>query len=216
MKAWETLGEATTPDGCTFVLRRRDTHYIIVADGFNLMVSNEHRSESEMVALACPLPPAGARVLIGGLGMGFTLRAALDQLPEDASVVVAELVPEVIAWNRGALGGLTRHPLDDPRVVVELGDVADLVRTSEASFDAVLLDVDNGPDALSHDTNGWLYTLAGLAALKGALRPDGALAVWSAHDEPGFPRRLRIAGLAPTVHRIRAADSHAVVFVGRN
>ncbi len=216
MKPWETLGEATTADGCTFVLRRRDAHYIIAADGMNLMVSNEHGSESEMVALACPFPPPAARVLIGGLGMGFTLRAALDQLPDDAAVVVAELVPEVVQWNRGPLGGLTNHPIDDPRVVVEVGDIADLVRTSDRDFDAILLDVDNGPDALSHDANAWLYTAAGLGALKGALRPGGALAVWSAHDEAGFPRRLRIAGLSPTVHRIRAADAHAVVFVGRN
>lgn len=215
MKPTITLGTATTPVGHTLVLRRRDTEYVISIDGFTLMVNTVHRSESEMVALGSPAPAPGAHVLIGGLGMGFTLRAALDHYPADAVVVIAELVPEVIEWNRGELGGLTAYPLNDPRVVVHEGDVAEVVRSSGGRFDAILLDVDNGPDSLVYDANFWLYTPLGLAAIRKALCPRGAVAVWSASEEPGFPSRLEAAGFSASVRKIRAHGSRAVVYVGR-
>ncbi len=215
MKPTITLGTATSPDGHTLVLRRRDTEYVIAIDGFTLMVSTMHRSESEMVALGSPAPLPGAQVLIGGLGMGYTLRAALDHYPSDAVVVVAELIPEVIEWNRGELGELTGRPLDDPRVVVHQADVAHIIRSNVERFDAILLDVDNGPDSLVYDANYWLYTPAGLAAVHRALSPGGALAVWSASEEPDFPSRLEAAGMTASVRKIRSHGSRALVYLGR-
>ena len=215
MKPWVTLGQATAPDGSTLILRRHDGEYVIAVDGFTLMVSSVHRSESEMVALAAPSPRKRARVLVGGLGMGFTLRAALDHYPADAEVTVAELIPEVVEWNRGELGAVAGNPLDDPRTVVSVGDAVPLIRGSEAAFDSILLDIDNGPESFTHRSNGWLYTPLGLWALKRALRPGGVLGVWSATDEPGFPPRMRVGGFEASVHRIRAHGTRAWVFVGR-
>ena len=216
MKPWETLGQATAPDGATLVLRRRDTEYVIAVDGFTLMVSTVHRSESEMVALACAKPKPGARFLIGGMGMGFTLRAALDKLPPDGRVIVAELIPDVVEWNRGELGALTNRPLDDPRVDVYLGDVGGAIRSAEGTFDAILLDVDNGPEAFTHATNRWLYTPTGLAAIRIALRPGGALAVWSATEELRFPAKLQAARFIPSVHRVKERGSGAhSIYIGR-
>jgi spermidine synthase len=215
VKPTVTLGTAKTPDGSTLVLRRRDIEYVIAVDGFTLMVNTIHRSESEMVELASPTPPAGAHVLIGGLGMGFTLRAALDIYPADATVVVAELIPEVVEWNRGELGGVAGRPLDDPRTSVFLGDVADAIREADGVYEAILLDVDNGPDAFTYKANRWLYTPGGLAAIRRALAPGGTLALWSATDDPGFLPRLRAAGLEPSIKRIRAHGSKSWVFLGR-
>ncbi len=168
---------------------------------------------------ACPQPKGGGCVLIGGLGMGYTLRATLDLLPPTGSVVVAELSPDVVGWNRGPLGPLAGHPLDDPRVSIEVDDVANVIRRSEDRFDAILLDVDNGPMALAKRTNGWLYSPAGLEAARGALRRPGALAVWSAGPDRSFERRLQRAGfeyetaVVPT--RPTGAGPKQFVFVGR-
>jgi spermidine synthase len=142
-------------------------------------------------------------VLVGGLGMGFTLRATLDLLPPDATVVVAELVPAVAEWNRGPLGPLARHPLADPRVRLELCDVADLLRANPGAFDAVLLDVDNGPKAFTARGNAGLYDDRGVAAARAALRPEGTLAVWSAWDDRHFEHRLRHGGFTVEVERVR-------------
>ena len=218
MKPWEKLATATTPDGTWLELRHHDGEYVIRADGYDLMTSRMHGSEDAMMSLACPEPKPGACVLIGGLGMGYTLRATLDLLPEKASVVVAELVPEVVEWNRGPLGPLANQPLDDPRTSVVEGDVAKVIRESDRRFDAILLDVDNGPDALTQRTNGWLYSPAGLAAIHRALRPKGALAVWSVANEPTFERRLRAVGFTPSTHLVTAHGKRGkrqVVFVGR-
>lgn len=215
MKPSERLAVATTPDGSWLELRHHDGDYVIRADGYDLMTSRMHGSEDAMMALACPNPGAGACVLIGGLGMGYTLRATLDLLPEQASVVVAELVPEVVEWNRGPLGPLADHPLDDPRTEVAQGDVAAVIRQSEGRFDAILLDVDNGPTAFTQRGNFWLYTRAGLAAIHRALRSKGALAVWSVGDEPGFERTLRGVGFSPSTHKIAGHGKHHAVFVGR-
>ena len=218
MKPWEMLGTAITPDGSRLELRRHDGDYVIRAEGYDLMMSRAHGSEDAMMALACPNPQEGACVLIGGLGMGYTLAAVLALLPARATAVVGELVPEVIEWNRGPLGPLAGNPLDDPRTEVIQGDVAQIIRDSNGRFDAILLDVDNGPDALTQRGNGWLYTPAGLAACYRALRPGGALAVWSVGHDRTFEGRLRAAGYAPSTHPIAAHGSKGrkhVVFLGR-
>jgi spermidine synthase len=163
-----------------------------------------HGSEQALASLALRrLRVPDACVLVGGLGMGFTLRATLDLLPEDATVVVAELVPAVVEWNRGALGTLAGHPLRDARVRVEFGDVADTLQSSPGGFDAVLLDVDNGPDAFTATTNARLYNDQGLAAARDALKRGGVLAVWSAWEDRRFEQRLRYAGFIVDIERVR-------------
>ena len=218
MKPWEHLDSAATPDGQSLELWRHDADYAIRADGYDLMVSRAHQSEEVMMSLACPQPPAQACVLVGGLGMGYTVRATLDLLRADGAVVVSELIPEVVEWNRGPLGPLADHPLDDPRTRVDGRDVEEVIRESTNRFDAILLDVDNGPDASTQGANARLYSEAGLAAVHRALRPRGALAVWSVRTAPSFERRLRRAGFSPSTHRVKAhgrrGGSH-VVFVGR-
>jgi spermidine synthase len=143
------------------------------------------------------------RVLIGGLGMGFTLAAALKTVGPAAQVVVAELVPEVVDWNRVLIGAPAGHPLKDPRVSVYIGDVADLIRQPADGFDAVLMDVDNGPEALVRRENDWLYSPPGLQAARAALRPRGVLAVWSATADRAFSTRLRQAGFQVQEHVVR-------------
>ena len=159
------------------------------------------------------------RVLVGGLGMGFTLRATLDHLPAAASVVVAELLPAVVEWNRGPLGPLAGHPLKDRRVRVELGDVAAALRSSVDAFDAVLLDVDNGPAAFATSGNAALYNDAGLAAARTSLKKEGVLAVWSARDDRKFEQRLRYAGFRVEVERVRGrlkkGGPKHTIFIGR-
>ena len=218
MKPRETLATAITPEGCRFELLRHDNKYVIQADGYNLMTSYSHASEDAMMSLACPRPPADACILIGGLGMGYTLAATLDLLPPGGSVVVSELVPEVVEWNRGPLGPLAGHPLDDPRTDLVVGDVADVIRDSNARFDAVLLDVDSGVDSFTLARNSWLYTPDGLAATHRSLRPHGALAIWSAGVEGTFERRLRAAGFTASTHPIRGRHKrggHYFVLIGR-
>jgi spermidine synthase len=202
---FELLGRATTPDGTDLTLGRSGSEYVIRADGKPLMSSRMHGSEEALATLACRNVREAdeACVLVGGLGMGFTLRAALDVLSPGATVVLAELVPAVIEWNRGPLASLAGRPLDDPRVRVELGDVALLVRASARRFDAILLDVDNGPRAFAQSGNGALYDNAGLAAARAALKPGGVLAVWSAWDDRKFEHRLRYAGFTVETHRVR-------------
>lgn len=209
MKPFERIGKALSPDGTALQLVRRDDEYVILAGGQHLMSSRMHGSEESLAALGCRR--AGAlrqpAVLIGGLGMGFTLRAALKLLPAGATVVVAELVAEVVEWNRGALGPLAGHPLDDPRVRVEIGDVAATLRSGSSSgegrFDAVLLDVDNGPGAFTDSGNAALYGETGIAAALASLRSDGVLAVWSAREDRKFEQRLRNAGFSVRVEHVR-------------
>lgn len=205
MRPWELLGQTRTPDGEDMSLTHQGSEYVILASGKPLMSSRMHGSEEALAALGC----AEARtreepcVLVGGLGMGFTLRATLDLLPPGATVVVAELVPAVVEWNRGPLGPLANHPLDDPRVEIALGDVADVLRASRRRFDAVLLDVDNGPAAFTATHNTRLYDDAGLTAARGALKEDGVLAVWSAWGDRRFEQRLKHGGFAVQVERVR-------------
>jgi spermidine synthase len=218
MKPWEKLATTTTPDGTWLELRRHDGEFVFRADGYDLMTSRQHGSEDAMMALACPKPGPGATVLIGGLGMGYTLRSTLDLLPPDGKAVVAELVPDVVAWNREYMGGLNGNPLDDPRTELFEGDVAIAIRKGVGRFDAILLDVDNGPDALTQRYNGWLYSHSGLVGSYDALRPKGALAVWSVADEPSFEHRLSSVGFRPSTHKVNAHGNRGtrqIVFIGR-
>jgi len=201
-------------------LTRRDNEYIILANGESLMSSRMHGSEEALATLGCQRVRTLEQpcVLIGGLGMGFTLRATLDLLPPDAMVVVAEMVPAVVEWNRGPLGPLAGHPLKDKRVRIEMGDVAVTLRSGPGKFDAVLLDVDNGPTAFTASDNAWLYDDRGIAAARAALKMDGVLAVWSARDDQKFEKRLRYGRFAVQVERVRGrlkkGGPHHTIFLG--
>ena len=221
MRHLKIIGETRAPDGTVLKLAHRDDEYVILANGKSLMSSGMYGSEEALATFACSRAQALQRpcVLIGGLGMGFTLRATLDSLPADATVVVAELVPEVVEWNRGPLGPLAGNPLKDQRVRIETRDVAITLRSSPGKFDAVLLDVDNGPAALTSSENAWLYDDQGIAAAGGALKRDGVLAVWSAREDRKFEKRLRQGGFAVQVERVRGrlknGGPHHTIFVGR-
>lgn len=206
MTHWQTLDRARTPDNTDLTLHKAGGDFHILANGRKLMSSDMHGSEEALATLGCVrarLLPAPI-VLVGGLGMGFTLRAALDVLPKGATVVTAELLAAVVAWNRTTLGALAGHPLDDPRAVVTEGDIAALLARSEGRFDAILLDVDNGPRAFTQNANTSLYSDAGLAAAHAALHTDGVLAVWSAWDDRKFEHRLRHAGFRVNVRHVPA------------
>ncbi len=204
MKHLELLDQTVTLDGTVLKLTRRDNEYIILANGKSLMSSGMYGSEQALATLAChPVRMLECPcVLVGGLGMGFTLRATLDCLPPDATVVVAELLPAVVEWNRGPLGPLANHPLKDKRVRIELGDVAVALRSGSGRFDAVLLDVDNGPAAFTASDNAWLYDDRGIAAAHAALKAHGVLAVWSAREDHKFEKRLRYGKFTVEAERV--------------
>ncbi|MDP3720650.1 MAG: MnmC family methyltransferase [Acidobacteriota bacterium] len=213
MKPWELLAEARTPDGTLLTLTRRDTELVIMAGGKILMSSRMHGSEEAMAEMAFKrlgLPGGGQRsldgacVLVGGLGLGYTLRATLDLLPADATVVVAELIPAIVDWHRGPLAALADRPTDDPRVQIDVKDVIATLRSSPGRFDAILLDIDNGPEAFTESSNAGLYNDRGIAAIRAALKPGGVLAVWSAWEDRRFEQRLKYAGFKVTVERVRA------------
>lgn len=211
MQPWQELARATAPDGTELQLRRRGHEFLIRAGGHDLMSSEDERSSRALAELGCAHLPGSravseaARVLVGGLGMGYTLRAALDVAGPHDIVEVAELVADVVDWNRRWLGELAGHPLDDPRTRVHVEDVRTRFRGARARYDAILLDVDNGPDALAHASNEALYGARGLSEIAAALRPGGALGVWSYSDDPGFTARLRRAGLKGEAHRVAAS-----------
>jgi spermidine synthase len=226
MKPWELLGETRTPDGTDLTLMRRDRECVILANGKSLMSSRMHGSEEALATFACQRARAlvEPNVLIGGIGMGFTLRATLGLLPPGGTVTVAELLPEVVKWNRGPLAPLAGYPLNDTRVRVHVGDVGALLRSSAADdrepFDAILLDVDNGPDAFTASANAGLYDDQGVAAARAALAAGGVLAVWSAWDDRRFEQRLRYAGFSVVVERVRArlkkGGPRHTIFLGHN
>lgn len=208
MIPWKLLDTAQVPGngGELRLYRRGDEFSIKIAGGGELMNSRVHGSEEALAELTCKkvADRSRPRVLIGGLGMGFTLAAALRHLGADAEVVVAELVPAVIVWNRGPLGRHAGHPLQDERTTVREGDVGNILKTEQQAYDAILLDVDNGPDGLTRKDNDCLYTMDGLHASFAALRPKGVLAVWSAGPDREFTERLRKAGFRVEQVRVRA------------
>ena len=206
MKPWVTLDTAAVPGGGELRLLQRDQEFSIMVGANTLMNSRMSGSETALAQLACDCLRGRqkCRVLIGGYGMGFTLRAALAGLGPDARILVAELVPAVLAWARGPMAGLTGDGLRDPRVSIREGDVRDVIAAERAGFDAILLDVDNGPDGLSSSANDRLYDLRGLEAARRALRPNGLLAIWSAAPNAAFAGRLGRAGFAVDEIRARA------------
>jgi spermidine synthase len=213
MIPWMQLDTADVPDGGgTLTLMRRGEEFSIRAGSVVLMSSRMSSSEIALADVACERLRGRkqCRVLIGGYGMGFTLRAALAGLGADAQIVVAELVPAVIRWALGPMAELTGDSLRDPRVSIHEGDVRDLIASARGEFDAILLDVDNGPDSVSRDANDRLYKLNGLHAARMALRRKGLLAVWSAAPSAAFTRRLGQAGFAVEEIKARANKGRGV------
>ena len=197
MLPWRLLDTAQIPgEGGELRLYQRGGEFSIRVGGYELMNSRVHASEDALASLACArlADRERARVLVGGLGMGFTLAAVLHETGAKSEVVLAELVPEVVQWHRGPLSEVSNGALDDRRVVIRAADVAEVIRGERNGFDAILLDVDNGPAGLTSERNDRLYSLAGLRAAHTALRAKGVLAVWSAGADPAFTRRLQQAG----------------------
>ena len=219
MKPWNTVGEALSPDGTRLELVEHDGEYIIRADDLPLMSTRMHFSEIELARLVCNKLRSGAKVMVGGLGLGYTLRAALDLLPKDGKAVQVELVPEVIEWNKGPLASFAGNPLDDKRSALVQGDVAKAIRGARNEYDSIMLDVDNGPSPLVSERNAWLYTDHGLQAIRGALKNGGRIAIWSADDEPRFISRMKRNGFRAEKHLIQAHKGKGgirhVIFTGR-
>jgi spermidine synthase len=207
VKPWTSI--ATAPGG--YELKQRGDEYLVLVHGKVLMGSRSHQSEEALARIGCAGLGAGAHVLVGGLGFGFTLRAALDALPPSARVTVAEVSPAVVEWNRGVLAPLASAPLDDARVTVDVRDVQKVLTKSRAVFNAVLLDVDNGPFAMSAQENDALYAATGLALAQAALKPGGRLALWSASPDGRFEKQLRFAGL--DVKRVPGGQGQHVVYL---
>lgn len=206
MIPWVPLGTASIPGGGELRLMRRGTEYSIMIGGTELMNSRLSGSEEALATLAAERigPRTGARVLIGGLGMGFTLRAALASVAQDARVTVAELVPGVVEWARGPMADVFGEILSDPRVAIAVEDVAETIGRARGAYDAILLDVDNGPDGLTRSGNDRLYGPAGLAAALQALTPGGILGIWSQGPDPAFTTRLGRAGFEVEEMRVKA------------
>jgi spermidine synthase len=218
----ELVGVAEVPDGPPLRLFRRGADFMIVLERNELMSTRMSGSEVALGTMTCdrladrPAP----HLLVGGYGMGFTLRAVLARLGPDARVTVAELVPGIIEWARGPMATLADGCLDDPRVTLEIGDVGATIRGGAGRYDAIMLDVDNGPDGLTRPANDGLYGPRGLAAARGALRPGGVLAIWSAAPDPRFARRLDDSGFAVDEVKVRARENgkgatHVIWFATR-
>ncbi|MBT99291.1 MAG: hypothetical protein CL902_11800 [Dehalococcoidia bacterium] len=207
MIPWILLGTAqTSRNGEQLRLYQRDTEFSIKADSQELMNSQVHGSEDALAKLACEKITnyPDVRVLVGGLGLGYTLRAALNELKRDAEVVVAEIVPEVLEWNQKFLGHLAEHPLEDGRVKVQLEDVAEVIKAGRNDYNAIMLDVDNGPQAMFQEGNDWIYTNNGLQTSFDALRPKGVLSIWSTDPDPAFTKRLIRTGFKAEEVKVRA------------
>ena len=207
MIPWTLLDRAAVPGSSDEMrLYRRGDEYAIRVGNYELMNSRVHGSEEALAEQAWkkisdrPRP----RILVGGLGLGYTLAAVLRVAGPEAQVVVAELVPKVVEWNRGPLASLASHPLDDARTVVRVADVGAVIRKERAAFDAILLDVDNGPQALTSEDNHRLYDTAGLRATQAALRPGGVLGIWASGPDPAFVAKLRQMGFDVEEVRARA------------
>lgn len=208
MKPWKTLAT----DG-KFTLRQREHEYMVLADGKILMNSRHHGEEPELARIACArLETSSPKLLVGGLGFGFILRAALDLAPDLAKVMVNEPSKSVVEWNRGPLASLNGHALEDPRVSVEVGDVQRVLSKHRRGFDAILLDLDNGPFAVDIDDDLSLYSIGGLSSVRASLRSGGRLAVLSAGTHPGFNKRLVEVGFSASAQHVGKGD--ALVFIG--
>jgi spermidine synthase len=219
VKKWIEIARAPGPEGRELLLQRRDEEVVIRIGGVVLMTSRTHGSEEAMAEAALGDRRSDA-VLVGGLGLGFTLRAVLDRGGPRMEVTVAELLAPVIAWNRGPVAELAARPLDDSRVTVFEGDVRAVVRRSPEAFDAILLDVDNGPQGLTRAGNAELYGRRGLEELRAALRPKGRLVVWSAGPDARFEQRLVEAGFSsagsrPVPARKGAGGQHVLFLATR-
>ncbi len=207
MIPWTLLDTAKIPNGGGELrLKQRGQEFSIMLGTNELMNSRLSGSERALATLSCEKIQGrtAPHILIGGLGMGFTLRAALGELGGDAKVTVAELVPAVVAWARGPMAAVFDNCLDDPRVTIHEGDVRPLIHASKAAYDAILLDVDNGPDGITHEANDGLYDFRGLKTAHDALRPGGILAVWSSGPDRDFTRRLRDTGFTTEEINTRA------------
>ncbi|GAA4088354.1 hypothetical protein [Zhongshania borealis] len=229
MIPWQHLGTAQIPNnGGELKLSRRGEEFSIRLSGVRgeLMNSRLFNSEEALADLAYKqLQPrdgcnavSGAEILIGGLGMGYTLATALRAADASGKVTVAELIPEVVEWNKGPLGECAGQPLKDPRTKVYLGDVADLLSNNPKAYDAILLDVDNGPEGLTQNDNNWLYSQAGLESIFATLRPEGVLAIWSAGADSMFAIRLKKARFKVSIHTVRARPgkgSRHTIFVAQ-
>jgi spermidine synthase len=223
MTPWILLDSAPVPgNGGELRLYQRGGEFSIKLSGRGeLMNSRVHGSEDALAEQTCARLAEGSepRLLIGGLGMGFTLAAALRHIGEQGRVEVAELVPAVVTWNRGPLGETAGHPLQDSRVTVRAGDIARVLRAGKPVYDAILLDVDNGPEGLTRKENDWLYGMDGLNAACASLRPRGVLAVWSAGPDQNFLQRLRKTGFEADEVRVRGHGSkgtrHIIWFARR-
>jgi spermidine synthase len=209
VKPRELIGEAEVPGGPPLRLIRHDNAFIIMLDRNELMSSRMSGSEKALATLTCERlgGRTAPRLLIGGYGMGFTLRAALSVLDSDARLIVAELVPGIIDWARGPMAAITQGCLDDPRVEIRIGDVGAEIAAGKQSYDAILLDVDNGPDGLTRPANDGLYSARGLAAARSALKPGGILAIWSAGPDRAFTQRLKQAGFHVEEVKVRAREN---------
>jgi spermidine synthase len=221
MKRWNLVDQDTTPDGKAITLHEHDGRYTIRVDGHDLMSTRQHHSEERIAELACaPLATRKkARVLIGGLGFGYTLRAALRTVGPDAKVVVAELLPAVVKWNKDPALGLAADTLADPRVELLISDVGRIIDRSMGGFDAIVLDVDNSPDALTADGNDRLYRENGLVRALAALRPHGCAAYWSAVQDPAFAKLMSRAGFRVDIQKARAHETSGpfhTLFLGYN
>ncbi|QWV94522.1 spermidine synthase [Geomonas oryzisoli] len=217
---WKVLQSVTTGDGVLELRQRGERDFLITVNGLVLMNSSLHRSEVALGEVACGhlKHEAAPRVLVGGLGMAITLRAVLDQLPETAGVVVAELNPVVLQWCRGPLAPLTGGAADDPRVAVEIANVADVIRRSAMNnnrFDAIVLDLYTGPHARTDKIMDPLYGEIAIELSKGALKPGGVFAVWGENYDQGFDKRLRQAGFTVTCDRPGRGGLRHVVYLAR-
>jgi len=203
---WLSIDTAPVPGGGELRLKQRGSEFSIMLGANELMNSRLSGSEEALATLSCDMlsDRPQPRVLVGGLGMGFTLRAALGKLGPDARITVAELVPAVVAWARGPMAPVFAGSLDDKRVEVRVGDVGDIIRAGRGAYDAILLDVDNGPDGLTRESNDALYDARGLSAARAALGPGGVLSVWSSEPDRAFTQRLRKAGFAVEEKSVRA------------
>jgi len=223
MKPWILLDTAPAfDDGRALCLYQHEADFSIRVHNVELMNSRMHGSEEALARLACQeiIHEPRPRILIGGLGMGYTLRAALDALPAKARVVVAELIPAVVAWNRGVIAGLAGHPVSDQRVTIHAADVGKMIKAAKGEYSAILLDVDNGPDSLFCKSNDGLYNLKGLYGAYAALKSRGVLAIWSAAPDVVFTRRLRSAGFGVEEVRVNArsgpkAGGHHWIWLAR-